>query len=43
VARREVEGGTGPRAVHAQLDAAIASLAQGGEAGRGNELALRAD
>jgi argininosuccinate lyase len=43
VSRREVEGGTGPRAVRAQLDAAIGSLTQGGEAPRGNELALRAD
>jgi len=43
VARREVDGGTGPRAVRAQLDAAIASLAQGGEAPRGNELSIRAD
>jgi len=43
VGRREVDGGTGPRAVRAQLDAAVASLAQGGEAPRGNELSLRAD
>ena len=43
VARREVDGGTGPRAVRAQLDAAVASLSQGGEAPRGNELSLRAD
>ena len=43
VARREVDGGTGPRAVRAQLEAAIASLSQGGEAPRGNELDLRAD
>jgi argininosuccinate lyase len=43
VARREVEGGTGPRAVRAQLEAATASLAQGGEVSRGNELSLRAD
>jgi argininosuccinate lyase len=43
VERREVEGGTGPRAVRAQLEAAIASLNQGGEPGRGNELTLRAD
>jgi argininosuccinate lyase len=43
VARREVEGGTGPRAVRAQLEAAVASLTQGGEAPRGNELTLRAD
>jgi argininosuccinate lyase len=41
--RREVEGGTGPRAVRAQLESAIASLSQGGEAARGNELSLRAD
>ena len=43
VARREVDGGTGPRAVRAQLEAAVASLAQGGEVPRGNELSLRAD
>ena len=43
VARREVDGGTGPRAVRAQLEAAVASLVQGGEATRGNELTLRAD
>jgi argininosuccinate lyase len=43
VARREVDGGTGPRAVRAQLDAAVASLSQGGEVPRGNELSLRAD
>lgn len=43
VERREVDGGTGPRAVRAQLDAAIASLSQGGEVPRGNELTLRAD
>jgi argininosuccinate lyase len=43
VERREVEGGTGPRAVRAQLEAAIASLNQGGVPGRGNELTLRAD
>ena len=43
VERREVEGGTGPRAVRAQLDAAIASLSQGGEPSRGNELSIRAD
>ena len=43
VARREVDGGTGPRAVRAQLDAAVATLAQGGEVPRGNELSLRAD
>ena len=43
VARREVDGGTGPRAVRAQLDAAVSSLSQGGEAPRGNELSLRAD
>jgi len=43
VSRREVEGGTGPRAVRAQLDAAVATLTQGGEAPRGNELTLRAD
>lgn len=43
VERREVEGGTGPRAVRAQLDSAIASLSPGGELARGNELSLRAD
>jgi argininosuccinate lyase len=43
VERREVEGGTGPRAVRAQLDAAVGSLVQGGETSRGNELTLRAD
>jgi len=43
VARREVEGGTGPQAVRAQLEAAVASLSQGGEVARGNELNLRAD
>jgi argininosuccinate lyase len=43
VDRREVEGGTGPRAVRAQLEAAASSLIQGGEVPRGNELSLRAD
>ena len=43
VERREVEGGTGPRAVRAQLEAAVASLVLGGESSRGNELTLRAD
>jgi argininosuccinate lyase len=43
VDRREVEGGTGPRAVRAQLEAAASSLTQGGEVPRGNELSLRAD
>ena len=43
VERREVEGGTGPRAVRAQLEAAVSSLTQGGEAPRGNELTIRAD
>jgi argininosuccinate lyase len=43
VERREVEGATGPRAVRAQLEAAVGSLAQGGETSRGNELTLRAD
>jgi argininosuccinate lyase len=43
VERREVEGGTGPRAVRTQLESAVASLVQGGEASRGNELTLRAD
>jgi argininosuccinate lyase len=43
VERREVEGGTGPRAVRAQLDAAVTSLSQSGELSRGNELSIRAD
>ena len=43
VDRREVEGGTGPRAVRTQLEAAVSTLAQGGEVPRGNELDLRAD
>jgi argininosuccinate lyase len=43
VERREVEGGTGPRAVRAQLEAAMATLSQGGEPSRGNELSIRAD
>jgi argininosuccinate lyase len=43
VDRREVEGGTGPRAVRAQLEAAVSSLTQGGDVPRGNELNLRAD
>ena len=43
VQRREVEGGTGPRAVRAQLEAAVATLAQGAETARGNELTIRAD
>jgi argininosuccinate lyase len=43
VNRREVEGGTGPRAVRVQLEAAASSLTQGGEVTRGNELTLRAD
>jgi argininosuccinate lyase len=43
VQRREVDGGTGPRAVRTQLEAAVATLAQGAEAGRGNELSIRAD
>jgi argininosuccinate lyase len=42
VERREVEGGTGPVAVHAQIDAAIASLAGTDASTRGNELFLRA-
>ena len=37
--RREVEGGTGPKAVKAQIELARAALAPLGE-GRGNELAL---
>ena len=43
VDRREVEGGTGPRAVRTQLEAAVSTLAQGGEVPRGNELDLRDD
>jgi argininosuccinate lyase len=43
VERREVEGGTGPRAVRAQLEAAVASLSHSADVTRGNELALRAD
>jgi argininosuccinate lyase len=43
VERRDVEGGTSSRAVRAQLEAAVASLSQGGEVSRGNELSLRAD
>ncbi|MEO7512608.1 MAG: argininosuccinate lyase [Gemmatimonadaceae bacterium] len=39
IERREVEGGTGPLAVVAQIDAARACLAPSAE-GRGNELAL---
>jgi len=39
VERREVEGGTGPAAVRAQLDAARAAL-QPADAGRGNALRL---
>ncbi len=42
VARREVPGGTGPDAVRAQTDAAIAAIQPSKDAGRGNELTLRA-
>ena len=42
VERRDVDGGTGPAAVKAQLEAARASLRPGADVGRGNELALRA-
>ena len=42
VERRDVDGGTGPAAVKAQLEAARGSLRPGIEVGRGNELALRA-
>ena len=42
VERREVDGGTGPKAVAAQLDAAFASLGHGPEP-RGNAIRLRAD
>jgi argininosuccinate lyase len=42
VERREVDGGTGPRAVREQIEAAAASLATAGEVARGNELFLRA-
>jgi argininosuccinate lyase len=41
VERREVEGGTGPAAVRAQLEAAASSLLPGVETTRGNELSLR--
>ena len=40
VARREVEGGTGPRAMLAQLEAARGSLRTGYDGARGNELEL---
>ena len=42
VERREVEGGTGPGALHAQLEAARATLSSGGagSGARGNELEL---
>jgi argininosuccinate lyase len=43
VQRREVDGGTGPRAVRAQLESAVATLAQGADTARGNELTIRAD
>ena len=42
VARRDVPGGTGPEAVHAQLRAARETLRPVAEAARGNELVLRA-
>jgi argininosuccinate lyase len=40
VARREVEGATGPNAVTAQLEAAFAALGIASEPARGNELRL---
>jgi argininosuccinate lyase len=40
VERREAEGGTGPGAVRSQIEAARASLAEGRENARGNELRL---
>jgi argininosuccinate lyase len=40
VERREAEGGTGPGAVRAQIDAARASLAEKWDSARGNELRL---
>ena len=44
VERREVEGGTGPRAVRAQLDAADrVACRRAGNQPRGNELSIRAD
>jgi argininosuccinate lyase len=42
VARRDVPGGTGPKAVRAQLRAAREALWPVGEVARGNELILRA-
>ena len=42
VERRDVEGGTGPSAVRAQVEAARVSLRPSADVGRGNELALRA-
>ena len=42
VACRDAEGGTGPSAVRAQVEAARLSLRSGTDVGRGNELALRA-
>ena len=42
VERREVDGGTGPRAVSAQLDAAVASLGAPAEP-RGNAIRLQPD
>ena len=42
VARRDVPGGTGPEALHAQLRAAREALRPVAEAARGNELILRA-
>jgi argininosuccinate lyase len=41
VTRREVPGGTGPDAVRAQIDSAIAAIQPGKDSGRGNELSLR--
>jgi len=40
VERREVDGGTGPQALKAQLAQARAALAPSPEAPRGNELRL---
>jgi argininosuccinate lyase len=42
ITRREVPGGTGPDAVRAQIDAAIAAIQPVRDPGRGNELSLRA-
>jgi argininosuccinate lyase len=41
VTRREVPGGTGPDAIRAQIDAAIAAIQPVRDPGRGNELSLR--